>query len=401
MHYSWSQMQSYAKCGRAHEMGYIEGYEKTPSAGNRARYYGSAFHAGMAAALVMSRKDVPVEELLKTAVGAARKALDDMTIQNKIVTGTDGKSYDDKDYYDMMHEIGQAIPTILRYYIPMIDFARYYVPMVHEVITVSPQTLPCKHCNGSGWSVPPITSGEDATECTVCDGTGINRAAAEQPMVEFYFQYGKFSGIIDAVLYDRNTGQFVLVDWKLRKSFPMDELAAIDGQLGFYAACLEKMGATISETIMWQFKLQTPKPANINKNGLPSIAAQDTTWEYWVETLPSPTLKLIKLDEWKVTMADKLKSVEDYSRPVRTPVSDFMLLAAYDNALEIVHMIEVSQARYLEGRPAMAVLGSNACSFCDFKLLCASVFKHGGDAAALLDLHYQKRSHEYEVSEEI
>lgn len=404
--YSWTAMQTFARCNRAFELGYRENIELIPNETNEARLTGMVLHAGMAANLLTQRE--PLDERIKIAIKAAERALEQETIPNKLIRGLDGNQVIDTFYYLMLEGIHQQIPRLLEYIIPQFDLERYYVPLAGELLPKG-DWCKCDICSGSGKVRHGQTTcnrcyglGTDKSygrecscviedECQNCDSTGFAESKMRQPMVEWKFEFEDFTGIIDAVLYDRETGEFIMVDWKFRSKFVADEIAAMDGQLPFYAACLNAMGAKISQTVMYQVRRAVPKPAVINQNKMPSIAAQDTTWSYWLETLPSDLRDKLDLGEWQVKLEHKLKSETDYINPIAMIVTDKSSEIALNNARMIVAMMEVANRMYDDGYAMPATLNDTACKWCDFKMLCRAGLKYGGDTQQLIEDEFQQR----------
>lgn len=404
--YSWTAMQAFMTCNRKFELSQIENIERMPSEKNEARLLGVCLHAGMAANLLSQQH--PLEHRVKIAIEAAEKALKLETVPNKLIKGLDGKPTIDTIYYLMLEGIHQQLPRLLEYIIPQIDLERYYVPLAGAILAEGVWSK-CDNCAGSGMVAggnPSCTKcyglGHDKTYmrtcscygeyvCSSCNGKGHSANKKMQRMVEWKFEFENFTGYIDALLYDRQTGDFVLVDWKFRSKFTHDETAALDGQLPFYAACLNAMGANITATVMYQIRTAIPKPAAINQNGQPSIAAQDTTWEYWLKTLPLDLRRRLDLDEWRLKLENKLKSERDYINPVEALVTEKSSELALDNARMTARMMEAAKRIYQDGYALPATLNDNACKWCDFLRLCRSPLKYGGDATAIIDEEYQQR----------
>lgn len=411
--YSWSEMQSFMKCQRQHELTYHENLQKIPTKASEARIFGTVMHAAMAANLHNQHR--PYEQRRKIAANEAHRVIDLETLPNKLLQTANGEVID-TFYYMMMEEMHYFVPVLIEYVLQHIDLDRFYVPKAGEILPLGDWAF-CDNCKGSGLvnvaskSCPSCfgigfdkTYGRmcgcvEAKDCSACAGSGYSTAKAEALMIEWRFEHGYFNGIIDAMLCDRHTQDIILVDWKFRKQFPNSEVAALDGQLPFYAAVLNGMGAQITKTIMWQIRRSVPKPATINQNGMPSIAAQDTTWEYWVETLPSDLRDKLHLNEWRDKLEGKLKDTADYINPIINHVNETSSDLAMDNALAVVRSMEFARKLYEEGHAMPAALNTEACKFCDFFTLCRSPFKWGGDARELIALEYEQRRGREDVTE--
>lgn len=344
---SWSELTTFMSCNRKWELSYVEGLQKKPSREYANRYRGQAFHTGIA--------DFIVHRDIEQAVKKAQSELIDMTVLNKLVYSYEDKSYAiDTEYYELMEELRTEVTAILRYQLPLI-------PTNYRV----------------------VTTGE------------FFNAEGDAPMIEYRFDYSSpsgniISGFVDAVLHDGT--EYIVVDWKLRKSFPFDEMALIDGQIHLYSAVLNELsrhvgGHSITGAIMWQFSTSTPKPARINKDGTPSVAVQDTTWDHWCATLPVG----IKAEKYEAEIRPKLKENSDYVRLAVTPITDVSSNQALDNAEGIIEAVTFARSRLDSGRPLPASLGSHSCQFCDFVKLCSVPFRFGGDATEIIETEYDKK----------
>lgn len=345
--FSWSRMQAFLSCPRKYELSYIENLERIPGIENRNRMLGSAFHAGIAMYLHLYDPDQPrPDTIMSFAIAAALTWIGENTERNAQYYDYEAGAYrKDLAYYDMIVELDRLVVKLLNYHIPLIGIGTKY--RVAREIELNFEDRPL---------------GADPSNL----------------MVEFEFEHNGYRGFVDAVLVDIETGQFVAVDWKTRATFPFDAMASIDGQLPFYAALLNDMGANITKTIMWQFKTAVPKPATINKNGQPSIAAQATTWEYWCETLPPP----IDPDRWEEKIRHKLKTGEYFQNPVEAEVTKFSSNMALQSAHDTVMIID-------DRFPAR--LSSYGCKGCDFWRLCSAPLKYGGDATDLIKQEYRQK----------
>lgn len=348
---SWSEMKTYLHCPRKHELAYMENLELAVSVGNKNRYWGTVFHAGVA-------------EFLRTgdthkAIVNARAELIAMTVLNKTYT-KDGQRIIDDAYYAMIEEIHHHIPELLLFYLPRLGIGTQYRVAVDTDI----------------WG----------------DGT-----AEGTPIIEYSFDHNGIKGIVDALLIDLETGEQVLADWKLRASFPFDEYAALDGQLPLYAAVLNEMGACITTICMWQMRRQTPKPARLLMSGLPSTAVQDTTWEYWLETLPPDLRRKLDLEDWADALKDKLKSEDEYVRRIYSTVSATSSMLALANAHSAIELIRQAEENHVLGATSPAILDVYGCKFCDFVKLCSTVLKYGGDAKQLISENYVPRREEVAI----
>lgn len=380
---SWSAMQTFLACQRKYDLTYRENLQRKPSAAHRNLLLGSAFHAGVEAALQYTF-DVDYHQMSGTstwmverALEAAETYLTENVVQGKVVTLNGIRTQDD-DYYAMVRDVTQLVRQLIRFHIPAIGLgSRYLVPSLRDVLSGKPPTF------------APEPNGEPV------------------PMSEYHFEFPLadntiLSGYIDSVLWDVEEEEYILVDWKTRGKFPHDSMALIDGQIHLYAAILNELAMHINsvkpiyKVVMWQFKTAIPEPASINKKtGKPNTGAKEywTTWEHWVATLP----RGMKAEHYEAEIRHKLKSVDEWQHPVSNMVSDISSKLALDNALAIEYAIRQALD---SGVPLPAILSSNGCQWCDFSPLCTSVLRFGGTAEKLLTDLYQPRVVEIDESKE-
>lgn len=374
---SWSAIQTFLSCQRKYALSYIEGLQRIPSADNRNLMLGSAFHAGIEAALLaafdasVGQYTMTTTWLVDAAVKGSTQYLKDATIKNKQV-----KDYDlgglrlDYDYYAMVDELRLLVPEMLKYHIPLIGIgSRYIVPSVHDVALNQYPSGAALH--------------------------GQEPKAA----VEMHFEYPLnkdtlLTGYVDTILWDDESKEYVIFDWKTRNVFPDDRMALIDGQAHLYAAVINAMakqetGQTpISKVTMYQFLNSTPKPASISKkSGLPNTGAESyaTTWEVWKATLP----KGIKAERYEAEMRPKLKDDSYWQRPVSGIVTDASSQLALDNVYSAVYAMKCA---FASNHTLPASLSSKSCEYCDFAMLCTNVLRYGGDPTSIISEFYQERN---------
>lgn len=370
MRLSWSSMQSFLTCQRKYELHYVEGLSKPPSADSYNTTLGSAFHAGIQSAISHVFLNSKVNQV-KVARDGVRKYIEDNTINDKKRYNYEARAYEyDTDYYQMLRDAEFVALEMIDAYLPTIGLGSRYIPVNKGMVLQYPNH---------------ITEDVDPNGCAV----------------EWKFEYNltdedTLTGIIDTVLWDEQKEKYVLVDWKTRKGFPEHDLAMVDGQLPLYAAVLNAMGANISDVIMWQFLTATPRPASISKvNSRPNMgaASYNTTWEVWKATLPAG----LKAEHYEAEIRPKLKQWEDFQQKVESIVTEESSKLALENVHAVLsamrYSVEILQPEF--GMPA--VLGSNACKFCDFLRLCANPLRYGGDATHLIEREYVRKEVEVEV----
>ncbi len=378
---SWSAIQTFLSCQRKYDLAYRENLQRKPSAEHRNLILGSAFHAGVEAALRLQfwtdyAQHVQTTEWLVTeATAAARNYIKGVTVTNKMVKDyhNGGLLTHDFAYYAMIREVSQLVVELLRYHVPLIGLgSRYIVPSVDDVLSgEEPIGRP-----SNGRYYDPDSDWPDV-----------------QPAVEWHFEYEvdgdtTLTGYIDTVLWDVEQQDYVMVDWKTRNLFPHDSMALIDGQLHLYAAVVNALAErpVINQVMMYQMLTKPPAPASIGKNGLPNTGATGyaTTWEVWSATLPAG----LEAEDYYLKIKDKLKTDDYFQRPIRGAVTETSSTLAMANVDAAVVSIRSALA---SGMPLPAILSSNGCKFCDFAMLCGNVLRYGGDAQSTLDDQYQPR----------
>lgn len=370
---SWSAIQSFLSCQRKYDLTYNENLQRKPSAEHRNLVLGSSFHAGLEAALqytfeVDSEQMAGTEtHMITRAIKAARQYIEQSTVLNKEVKDWEngGQLTRDNDYYNMLGDVTGIVAELLRFHIPLIGLgSRYTVPTIADVLSGEPPV----------YREPLL------------------------PAIEWHFEYSVdadtlLTGYIDSIVWDNDNEEYVMIDWKTRGSFPDDRMAMIDGQLHLYAAVVNQLaynnsGATpINKVVMYQMKTKTPSPASIHaKTGVPNTgaASYDTTWEYWVATLP----KGIKAERYWEVMQHKVKQPTDFQRQIDAAVTDISSSLALDNIYAAVDSI---RAALDSGKPLAAILSSDKCKWCDFVMLCGNVLRYGGEVNSLLNEFYQHR----------
>lgn len=336
---SWSEMLTFMECQRKWQLRYQLGIEPVSGDDVLARFLGSAFHAGISKFIVTGNVDV--------AIDAAKEYIDENT------RTAEGQS----DYYDMINEAHNAVWTMLSYYLPRLEIGTKYRPVqVGEIFPDAPD--------------------------------------AYNYMVEwsFYTHDDKpIKGAIDAILYDLETEEYVLVDWKTRSSFPFEDAAHLDGQLHLYIAALKSMtDAPLNRAIMWQFKVRTPQPASISKvSGLPNTgaASYDTTWEQWCKTLPAG----IKAERFEALMKPKLKTDDEFMRKTELIITPMSVERTKRTTQGIISAMDFARERLDSGDFLPAVQSVHTCKMCPFFRLCGGVLRYGGNFEEALALNYKQK----------
>ena len=196
---------------------------------------------------------------------------------------------------------------------------------------------------------------------------------------EYTIKTDNFVGMVDAIFEDRETGEIVVVDFKLRKRLGYSDKYYMDGQLPMYVSVIDTLpafaGVDVSSYQYWEFSATLPKPARMLKSGKLSTAAQDTTWEYWLETVPVN----VKIDEeyWRMILQNKLKQQDDYFRieaKALTPNEKAHMLSMISNSQDIIDMITsaTDDNGNIVPTKVNGTMSNWICKMCEFKTLCSS-----------------------------
>lgn len=217
-----------------------------------------------------------------------------------------------------------------------------------------------------------------------------------EPLIEFFFEVEvegrSVRGFIDAVLRHKPTDQIHAIDWKTTRG--ISEFG-FDWQAPFYASVLRMaLGIDIDWYGYWIFKKGMPKPARINKDGKPSEANQDTTWEIWCATVPD----YINPDKY-THLKDKMHSIDDfmfyeyYALDDDTAHAVLLNLLAYHDEITQIVMKGYSKGKHLTHDDIRNYPRAydSTCTYCDFKRICGSLLANSKDLTivnAIIDEDY-------------
>ncbi len=420
------------QCPRKWEFSYHEKLESTKV--SEALLFGSAFHAGMSAALVHHAKGTG-KDLVYVAVHEAGEYLHENDPQDEFIS---------------IDDIQARLQAMFIYYIPLVGLGtKYRVAAFSDVfecstcygsgeipcdctyintkscacdgdgLTTCPDCVDtlmieynlevpitprveCSNCGGGCWTGEACGkcgghgADDDNRSCTYCAGTGdqICKVCDDGSSPDGY----AFIGYVDAILVDLETNELVIVDWKTVAT-PRDATTAmLDGQLQLYAAALQQQGVDINRVCMWQMRKDVPKPARLLKNGQPSEAVQATTLAKWVDTLPMdvstlPTPKgYASHVDWA---ADKLKPEDHFNNPVEMFVSSQQKGLAWRNLEATVWMVKGFRKRLEETPLALPAIQNGgfagACTMCQFRELCITL-QAGDNPTAIIAEKYRSKS---------
>lgn len=95
-----------------------------------------------------------------------------------------------------------------------------------------------------------------------------------------------FSGIIDAVLYNKNTGHVELVDWKTRSRLYSYQDEVLKMQTVLYQEALDRQyGIETSKATIYQIASWAPTVPSVNKDGSVSVRKIKSDWDTYLEVL--------------------------------------------------------------------------------------------------------------------
>ena len=198
-----------------------------------------------------------------------------------------------------------------------------------------------------------------------------------RPLIEYKFEHPLFKGVIDAILFDEEVNEFVLIDWKLRANISSMDSVRIDSQLPFYVGIINLIGGRVTRAIQWQFKRKLPQKARLSKKVLKdgenaSILSPTkiTTLDYLISSLP---------DDWTGSVDDVRDKFSDH-RNVRgdgyfqwkteIPVTGSSLTNVYYNQYYTSQMIDAAEGMAENGVLLPGLMSSYECPRCEYKDIC-------------------------------
>ena len=392
----WSGISTFMGCQRAYDLSYREGLVRNGGSDSRSRILGSHVHAGIHAALnyyfnterelhpATFQRELPriMERLVGKAVQAVRDYNNEITEKGRtVVLYPNGSIEPDVEYYGMMSAIVVQAVSIVRYQLPVLGLGRQYrVASIGEVLGQSGSIY---NVPMTEWNFHLFAHRDDS------DGSYALLRDYEEGDSDFYDgdmhvePSFDLTGTADAVLQDLHTGEYILFDWKCRKQMPDNRLVDLDGQLRYYAAVINYISGhpIINRTCQYQMSQSVPRPAEFTeKTKRVSMAAIISTWEVW-----SQSLRDIGIDPepFRERMEPKLRTEEDFRRPVFTPVTPISSARILNIVLNIGQKIEQSERD--DSFPPMPSL--YGCEFCDFKAICSADL-NGGDPFYVRETEY-------------
>lgn len=147
------------------------------------------------------------------------------------------------------------------------------------------------------------------------------------PLIEYHLNCPldattNFTGIVDLVWEDLNTGTIDLVDFKVTSRFRQWDEYQLDNQLPVYKAALGELGVKVDTLIYWQLRPAAPKQPSLNKDGSMSRANITSDWPTYSAALVAAGLDPADYSD----MCAKLDKGRDYwySPLVYTPSQEFV-----------------------------------------------------------------------------
>lgn len=208
-----------------------------------------------------------------------------------------------------------------------------------------------------------------------------------QPMIEFALSAEltdnvRFSGVVDAVLYNIQTQQYELIDWKVRSRFTSYEQEVLNGQLALYQHVLNRdYGMNITTAVTYQIKDKAPRRPSVNKNGTMSRQAIVTTWAIYEQALLDSGLNP---DDYRTEMQPKFSGIQ-FFEPIWVTRLPHVTQTFWENAVAFSNMIEASSSYPMAlGYP---------CRKCPFAQLCTARIMGYGEEDIIAS-HYEVKSND-------
>lgn len=186
-----------------------------------------------------------------------------------------------------------------------------------------------------------------------------------------------FAGVVDAVLYDRETGATAVFDWKLHARFTDLEDEQLSSQIALYQHALRvNYGVEAALGIVYQIKRDPPRKPSLNMDGTMSRRQITSDWPTYEAALIEAGLKP---DDYAEEMQAKLAKAEFY-RPLMVFRTPQITQIFWDNLLTFARTI-IKTDRY-----PMAL--GFSCRRCAFAALCNARI-YGLDTEALFEDRYE------------
>ncbi len=180
-----------------------------------------------------------------------------------------------------------------------------------------------------------------------------------------------YIGFIDWCAIDKDTGHRWLIDTKCRASLESEEMMRFDYQLSSYEAAAQHMFAEpFSGVAQWQIKSKVPSAKVLKSGKLSKAANQGCDW---------PTFRHALLER-----GGNFRGYEDMEAKLPVYHSMTWTMRSQTELDNTWGMVEEGARVLVEAlkskRPALRVLNSKICSWCDYRDLCLEELKgHSGD----------------------
>ena len=197
-----------------------------------------------------------------------------------------------------------------------------------------------------------------------------------QPIVEREFRVpiGKdyFVCVIDLCVHDRETGQIMLLDFKVREKMGSEPEFDFDVQMALYQAALLHHGIHTDGSIVYQIRSVIPQKPVLNreKNGVREMSRSGsiiTDWETYREALIENNLDPADYLDMQIKLSDR-----KFQQEIRQYRSVETLEAYWTNFLETVRRIK----SYRRGSPITRNISYINCPRCVVRDFCQSEFNH-------------------------
>lgn len=334
--FSYSQLSTYLRCPKMHDYSYRQGLQSVRK--SVPLQLGSLVDAGLTTALMeRESSDRSCEDLSEFGICEA--------------------------YDTWSNDPGTAAM------LAMVDeFREESHQAMEDSVKIANRAIKKLDLNGDRWE-------------TLRDVTGKLGVQYEVTAALEHHEHG-YIGKIDWIAKDSQTGFCGVIDWKVRASPQNQESIQYDYQLPSYEKAATHLFAEhFTGVALYQLKSKVPNPPRILKSGKLSTAAhQSCDWDTYSEEVERLGLNLHDYYH----MQDKLPEFESWIWTRRGSTE-------LDGIWEHIEAgaLELKEAHHGR-RPALRVLNSKICGFCDYKELCMAELR-GHDSEFIRDNSFTLR----------
>ncbi len=361
---SYSQMGSYNTCAKKYEYEYVDRLRLKKGAVQTSSL-GDLVHNGIAAAL---------KEQYELQEHPSGLALDQRRVKLQNAAYIAIKARANASKHDMLVLDGDELP-------PVED--------AWDDLAQDAYAITCNVLDELQLGRKYLVADVEQWEYNDADGERIFRS----PLVEFYISTfltdnARFSGVVDAVLYDVERQENILFDWKVRGRFTGYDVEVLNGQLALYQYVLNiAYDLEVTSSVLFQITAKAPQEPKVLKNGKAmSRAAIVSTWEIYKQALLDNGFDP---EEYADEMEPKLASVQFFS-PVEITRVQATTQRFWDNAIVF--------AETIEKQTAFPMALGYPCRTCQFARLCAAKMLGYGKEEALEN--YEPRPDDFSLEEE-